>query len=83
MFQVPPLPELKLTVVEAPGSIQLEEPFTVSHAGLPTQRMLNISILCYVFLLYHDQQTAFAIFDETLDWVLVISSTCTCTCTCM
>ncbi len=30
LVQVPPLPELKLTVVEAPGSIQLEEPFAVT-----------------------------------------------------
>ena len=30
VVQVPPLPELKLTVVEAPGSIPLEEPFAVT-----------------------------------------------------
>ena len=45
LVQVPPLPELKLTVVEAPGSIQLEEPFTV------TCRITNTT---YVTIIDHE-----------------------------
>lgn len=54
-IQVPPLLELKLTVLEAPGSIQLEEPFTVtcritnttySFVVLPTPLFIVIITVC-------------------------------------